>query len=381
MVTAFAWNATTKLSQTVTSSNALAHAPRSTGSAENILLMGLDSRKDQSGNDLPATILQQLHAGDSSDGGYNTNTLILIHIPADRKNVVAFSIPRDDYVGMHDLDVSDAKIKEAYGRTKAKVEQRMIDNGQTDQQTLETQGREAGRAAAIRVVRDLTGVPIDRFAEVSLVGFYDVANALGGVTVCLNHRVHDSYSGASFPAGRQQLSASQALAFVRQRHGLDNGDLDRTRRQQAFLISALHQLQNAGTLTDPAKLQALTDVLHRDVVVSDGWNLVQWAQEMTAPAGQQIHFSTLPVERYATVEGQSVNIVDSDAIRTQVQRAFGVPLTSASKGKSTATTSTSDSSAQTPATTGQSTASPTPAVQNVDQGTAVSADAAVPCVD
>lgn len=66
--------------------------PRSSGDNMNILLIGLDSRKDQDGNDLPNSILKQLHAGDSDDGGYNTNTLILVHVSSDNK-VVAFSIP------------------------------------------------------------------------------------------------------------------------------------------------------------------------------------------------------------------------------------------------------------------------------------------------
>ena len=71
--------------------------PRSSGNEMNILLIGLDSRKDQDGNDLPSAILNQLHAGDSDAGGYNTNTLILVHVGEDNR-VVAFSIPRDDWV-------------------------------------------------------------------------------------------------------------------------------------------------------------------------------------------------------------------------------------------------------------------------------------------
>ena len=71
--------------------------PKSTGDAMNILLIGLDSRKDQNGNDLPWALLKHLHAGDSDDGGYNTNTLILAHVSADDR-VTAFSIPRDDWV-------------------------------------------------------------------------------------------------------------------------------------------------------------------------------------------------------------------------------------------------------------------------------------------
>ena len=80
-------------------------AARSSGGAMNILLIGLDSRKDQDGNALPQDILDQLHAGDSDQGGYNTNTLILMHVSPDDK-VTAFSIPRDDYfTGILDTNV------------------------------------------------------------------------------------------------------------------------------------------------------------------------------------------------------------------------------------------------------------------------------------
>src|SRR4051794_39872897 len=68
----------------ITVSHALgADAPRSTGAAVNVLLIGLDSRKDQEGNDLSQDLLDQLHAGDSDSGGYNTNTLILVHLAPD----------------------------------------------------------------------------------------------------------------------------------------------------------------------------------------------------------------------------------------------------------------------------------------------------------
>ena len=95
----------------------------------NLLLIGLDSRKDQHGDDLPQEILDQLHAGDSDAGGYNTNTLILVHVGADDK-VVAFSIPRDDYVPFTGVPgYQNIKIKEAYGLTKAYTEQQLADEG------------------------------------------------------------------------------------------------------------------------------------------------------------------------------------------------------------------------------------------------------------
>lgn len=307
----------------ITVSQALgSDAPRSTDSAINILLIGLDSRKDQNGDDLPQELLDQLHAGDSTSGGYNTNTLILVHLAADG-GVEAFSIPRDDYVNVSGIvpGYHNIKIKEAYGLTKADEEQKLADDGVTDQSTLEKQGREAGRKATLAAVRSLTGAPIDYFAEVNLAGFYDVTKSLGGVEVCLNHAVHDDYSGADFPAGRQTLDAEQALAFVRQRHGLDNGDLDRTHRQQAFLISVIRQLQDSGSFSDMGKLNALMDVARKDVVLSAGWDQSLF-QRVGALAGGQVRYQTLPVVRYDTVDGQDVNIVDPKAIRALVARTF-----------------------------------------------------------
>lgn len=303
-------------------------AARSSGGAMNILLIGLDSRKDQDGNALPQDILDQLHAGDSDQGGYNTNTLILMHVSPDDK-VTAFSIPRDDYVAFNRVPgYGHIKIKEAYGLTKFYAEQKLVDEGVSDQSELERRGREAGRAATLSAVRNLVGVPIDYFAEVNLAGFYDLAATLDGVEVCLNHAVHDDYSGANFPAGRQRLNASQALAFVRQRHGLDNGDLDRTHRQQAFLVSVIHQLQDSGTFTNLAKLQQLLAVARKDIVFSDGWDIDQ-LKRLSALADPGARYLTLPVLRYDVRNGQDVNIIDPKQIRAQVRKAFddGLPTT------------------------------------------------------
>ncbi|HUO41051.1 MAG TPA: LCP family protein [Mycobacterium sp.] len=306
--------------------------PRSTDAAVNILLIGLDSRKDQHGNDLPEAILDQLHAGDSDAGGYNTNTLILVHLSADNK-VAAFSIPRDDYVAVRGIPgYRHIKIKEAYGLAKADAQQKLSDQGVTDRQTLETQGREAGRAATLRAVRDLTGAPIDYFAEINLAGFYDLTTALGGVQVCLNHPVHDDYSGADFPAGVQTLNAAQALAFVRQRHGLDNGDLDRTHRQQAFLVSVMRQLKSSGTFTDLGKLDGLISMAQKDIVLSTGWN-EELFRRLGDINGSDVEYRTLPVLRYDTIDGQDVNIVDPEAIRAEVGAAFGDELSAPSTGQ------------------------------------------------
>jgi LCP family protein required for cell wall assembly len=310
--------------------------PRSSGGAMNILLIGLDSRKDQDGNDLPREILDKLHAGDSDSGGNNTNTLILVHIGLDN-HVVAFSIPRDDYVPVAGIPgYSHVKIKQAYGLKKAETEQKLFEAGVVDQHQLETQGREAGRAATLAAVRGLTGAPIDYFAEVNLAGFYDLTTALGGVDVCLNHPVSDDYSGADFPAGSQRLNAQQALAFVRQRHGLDNGDLDRTRRQQAFLVSVMRKLHDGEFFTDLGKLDKLISIAHKDVVLSSGWSDEQF-RHIGEIAGGNVKYRTLPVVRYDSVDGEDVNIVDPDVIKQKVAAAFDQSVTTATQSAPSST--------------------------------------------
>ncbi|WP_019926454.1 LCP family protein [Nocardia sp. BMG111209] len=305
----------------------------------NILLIGLDTRKDRNGNDLPKDILDQLHAGDGSEGGYNANSLILVHIPKDLKQITAFSIPRDDYVPVTGIPGYDhAKIKEAYGLRKAYREQQLMNQGVKDPVQLEQEGREAGRESIVNTVKAFTGVPINRFAEVSLVGFYDIANLIGGIDVCLNHAVDDSYySGAVFPAGPQHLDASDSLAFVRQRHELENGDLDRTHRQQAFLTAAAKRLKDGGTLTNIGGLQRLITLAQNDIVLSQGWNLVDFAQTMGRAGSIPISFQTLPVLRYDNVDGQDVNVVDPAAIKRTVRAAFGVQTAPAPKTTPTST--------------------------------------------
>jgi LCP family protein required for cell wall assembly len=306
--------------RSLTGSTGAGSGSRATDGSVTILLIGLDTRRDQDGNPLPPQILDQLHAGDGDEGGYNTNTLILLHVPADGGRATAFSIPRDDLVPIPGYRPD--KIKEAYRVTKAAVEARMVAQGITDRATLEQSGREAGRRATVGVVESLTGQTVDHVAEITLAGFYDLASALGGVTVCLDHAVHDSYSGADFPAGVQRLDGAQALAFVRQRHGLTNGDLDRTHRQQAFLSSAMHQVTAAGTWTDPSELAALFGVAQRDVVLDQGWDVLSFATRASDLTSGDVTFSTLPIQGYVQADDEDDNLVDPARVQAFIRDAI-----------------------------------------------------------
>ncbi|MBZ4341508.1 LCP family protein, partial [Mycobacterium tuberculosis] len=77
--------------------------------------------------------------------------------------------------------------------------------------------------------------------------------------VCLNEAVDEPLSGARFPAGVQTLNGTQALSFVRQRHDLPRGDLDRIVRQQVFMASLVRNVLSAGTLTNPSRLRELSN--------------------------------------------------------------------------------------------------------------------------
>jgi LCP family protein required for cell wall assembly len=330
--------------------------------AQNILLMGLESRTDWNGNVLPNDILSALHAGSRQGvlyegvGGNATNTLILIHIPAGGKKAIGFSIPRDDWVTFPQTydNQTQGKIDQAYGDALAEKESQVRQqNPGMSQSQVAFQGNEAGRAATVATVESFTGVHIDHFAEVNLDGFYELAKVLGGVQVCLKHPVpRDSYSGFyARKAGYQHLNAKMALAFVRQRHGLLNGDLDRTHRQQAFLDSVMQQLRTEGVLGDLGKINSLLSVAKQYVITDSGWNLLDFATQMRSLTSGNLSFNTLPIESYITIAGQSANQVNVPYIQQLIRNTFyPVPTASGSarpKPTATATVSAAEAAATT----------------------------------
>ena len=300
-------------------------AATSTGE-QNILLVGLDTRTDAQGNPLPRNVLDELHAGASDDGGDNTDTMIVIHIPAGGGEAVAFSIPRDSYVQLAG-GYGKHKINSAYTYAQVAAEDKLRAGGVSGTQ-LNVQAAEAGARNAVQTVERLTGLTINHFASVNLVGFYDISEAIGGVPVCLKAAVHDPYSGANFPAGPQTIAGTQALAFVRQRHGLPGGDLDRIRRQQAFMASMAHTVLSAGTLANPAKLRALVDAVQKSVTLDQDWDIFSFAQQLRNLSAGKIAFQTIPVGNVdlQTPDGDAVQ-VDPVQVRSAIRTAIGEPST------------------------------------------------------
>ncbi|MGV0625014.1 LCP family protein [Mycolicibacter minnesotensis] len=280
--------------------------------AVDILLVGSDSRTDAHGNPLTPEELATLRVGD--DDATNTDSIILVRIPNTGKSATAISIPRDSYVSAPGLDKT--KINGVYGATRLEVADALVASGM-DPVQAQARGTEAGREALIKTVADLTGVTVDHYAEVGLLGFSLITDALGGVDVCLNEPVYEELSGADFPAGWQRLNGAQALSFVRQRHELPHGDLDRVRRQQAVMAALAHQVISGKTLSSPGTLSRLQAAVQRSVVLSAGWDVIDFITKLQDLAAGKVAFATIPVIEEAgwSDDGmQSVVRVDPDQV-------------------------------------------------------------------
>ena len=338
----------------------------------NILIMGLDSRVDENGEPLPADIYAALHAGDAADGGLNANVLMLLHLPGDGSRASVISIARDDYVDLAGCPDKQCKgkIKQAYGLGYAAESAVLAKDTSLTKQQREQKARDAGRSAQVKTVVQLLGVPVDHFVEVTMVAFYQLAQVVQPITVCVKEATQDSYSGANFVAGEQKIDASQAVAFVRQRRDLyeryNFTDLDRERRQQAFISSLAVQLKQAGTLANPVKLQQIIDVTKQNTAIDSGLNLLSFAQDAERMAGGNVTFYTLPVKAFGKdPQGEDINVVDVAQIQGTVK---GLLAPAEASGTSTGSSTPAPTSSTVPSrTTGPAT--PTPGVPTTVAGT------------
>ncbi|MBK4145314.1 LCP family protein [Corynebacterium macginleyi] len=310
--------------------------------AADILLVGKDSRTDAQGNPLSEKELADLHAG-VAEGEENTDTIMLVRIPEDGSRATAVSIPRDTYV--NDPDYGNMKINAVYASHKNdKVNELQQENAQAEargekkpftDKDIEKHGVEAGREGLLKKVHSLTGVSIDHYAEVGLLGFTLLTDAVGGVEVCLNDDVEDEMSGANFHKGIQNLNGAQALTFVRQRYNLPRGDLDRIVRQQAYMASLVNKVLNSDTLTSPSKLSKIAKAVERSVVIDDGWDIMGFVTQLAGLAGGNVTFTTIPVtsidgrgdygESIVTVDSNEVHRFMEDLVKSHEEAEGNAP--------------------------------------------------------
>lgn len=300
------------------------------GASTNLLLVGDDSRAD-----LTPAQLKQLSAGVDS-GVLNTDTMMLLHVPADGSRASFVSFPRDSYVQIpgHGWDKLNAAYADGYTSASKNLS--------------EDARRSAGQQLLVQTISQLTGLQISHFASVDLLGFYNLATVVGGVDVNLCKAVSDTYSGAKFPAGPQTVSGADALKFVRQRHGLPRGDLDRVVRQQVFLAGVARKMLSDKVLLDPTKQQQLVKAVAGSLTVDQNLDIMSLAQQMQSVTAGAVNFRTMPITGDAK-DPQGRDILQLPATSTLHQ--FFAHL--------------SDDAASAPATTAPSTA-PAPSAPAVD---------------
>ncbi|RBO92541.1 LytR family transcriptional attenuator [Nocardia puris] len=319
VVTGFGWHSVDALISGIERIGGLGLGGGRDGAVD-ILLVGVDSRTDAHGNPLSQAERDMLHAGD--EVGTNTDTIVLVRVPDDGRSATAISIPRDSYVDIPGL--GKGKINSAYGATKEAERAELIESGVAADRA-ERESTEAGRRALVESVANLTGITVDHYAEVSLLGFVLLTDAVGGVEVCLNNPVNEWMSGANFPAGPQRLDGPRALSFVRQRHDLPRGDLDRIVRQQVFMAQLVGQVLSAKTLANPGRLSELTEAVGRTVVLDEDWDVIAFLQQLQDLSGGQVTFETIPVADLngTTAGGESVVRVDPKTVKTYVASLVG----------------------------------------------------------
>jgi LCP family protein required for cell wall assembly len=283
------------------------------GKAQNILITGNDDRST-------ATAAELKLLGTTADGGsLNTDTMMVMHVPANGSKATVFSFPRDSYVAIPGHGSS--KLNSAYP------------DGYSSASGSTAAKRSAGAALLVQTIQNLTGLTIDHYVQVDLIGFYRISNAIGGIPVNLCAAQKESNSGINLPAGVSTIEGTQALAFVRQRYGLPNGDLDRIKRQQYFLSAVFRKMTSSGVLLNPFKLNSLLKAVSNSIVTDAKLDPLALANQLQSLTAGNLSFSTIPTDGFANNDAGSVVVVHPGDVQKFVSTVVGLTNSTSATAK------------------------------------------------
>jgi LCP family protein required for cell wall assembly len=280
----------------------------------NFLLVGTDGRSG-----LSAAEKQAYHLGGAPC--HCTDTIMLVHLSADRSRVSVVSIPRDTYVRLPYQVIPDASpapsrtlspslaaapasasapgggpgapVSAATSAAPAAAVQ-----PDTHPAKINEAYADGGPKLTVRTVEQLTGVHIDHYLEIDFTSFMKTVDIIGGVEVCTTHPLQDSYTGLHLPAGTTKLNGGQALQYVRARHLDGAADLGRMQRQQRFVAQVIHKITSGGMLADPLELsRAAATVLgsvRADQNLKPG-DLIALAEGMKGLSAGSSEFGSVPL--------------------------------------------------------------------------------------
>lgn len=239
-----------------------------------ILILGTDTRAGANS--------EYGTAADSSGNG-NSDVMMLLNISANDKNVSLISFPRD-------LMTPIPACKDKNGQVHPAIAQAQLNSALL----------EAGPGCTVAAINQLTGLTIDHFMVADFTAVKDLSNVIGGVQVCVDHRVNDfNGSGLVLPAGTSSVQGEQALAFLRTRHSFgDASDLARIKAQQYFLGSMVRKIKSDNTLSNLPEVYSIADAITKNLTVDKGLSnigsMVTIANRLKNVDTAKVAFVTVP---------------------------------------------------------------------------------------
>jgi LCP family protein required for cell wall assembly len=273
--------------------------------AENILVIGSDSRQGL-GTTFGAGLVT-----DQSD------TLMLIHIPANRQWAEVMSIPRDSWVNIPSCKMGDGQMSSP---TQFKINEAFALGNLYGNHTA------FGAACTIKTVEQDTGIYINHFIVVDFTGFQNMVAALGGVEECNPTPIDDPTTHLVLSAGHHMLTPSQALAYVRARYSLGDGsDLERITRQQAFMSSLVSRARSE--LLNPLAIYRFLDAATRSLTIDSQLGgivgLYDLEQSLHGIPSSKIALFTLPnYPRADVVPSDTANVLWSQPEDDEIFASF-----------------------------------------------------------
>ncbi|MFE5668833.1 LCP family protein [Streptomyces niveus] len=280
----------------------------------NILLIGSDARDSKANQDLGG-------AKETFGGLPLADVQMLLHVSADRSNMSVVSMPRDTMLKMPKC--TNTETGKVYPASTGNV------------QTNESLGR-GGPGCTVATWYELTGIPIDHFMMIDFAGVVSMADAIGGVPVCVTENIHSRNaegkgSGLKLKKGESVIQGEQALQWLRTRYGFEDGsDLARTHAQHMYMNSMVRELRKGAKLTDPGKLMSLaeaaTDALTVDKGIDGVNKLYGLAEELKKVPTNRITMATMPNVYGTGVEAGRVFPKPGDADQLFTMVRDDVPL-------------------------------------------------------
>jgi LCP family protein required for cell wall assembly len=211
-----------------------------TSAGTNWLITGSDSRAG-----LTKKEENQLALGHDISGN-RSDTILLLHVPANGTRPTLVSLPRDSYVPIPEHGYNKLNAAYAFG----------------------------GPKLLVQTVQNVTGLPISHYMGIGFGGLVSVVNDIGGVNVCLPGPMKDPKAGLNLKAGCQVLNGDQALGFVRTRN-FAQSDLQREQDQRILIKGILSKMTSPGTLANPFAVVPAANGAASAITIDQGTGLTQ----------------------------------------------------------------------------------------------------------